>query len=307
MMHKRIVVYSLLLILLLIFMGCENKVTDKTGQVKFNISGLKNLRPSAIYEAWLIVDGNPVSVGKFSVTDSDEPFIITIQADKSIIEQATGCYITIEPIPDPSSSPSGLVILAGDFVTEADSTHINNATLTISHPSALNNNFVVATGKYVLSTPTDTNTLDETSGVWFEDISSGYYQVGLHIPSLPAHWKYEAWAVLDDTHILSMGKFSVSNQSDDSSLYCGTDYPQPYCPGEDFLNETLIENLGITWPVLLNGKNIFITVQPDVNYITTPFFLTILKSAIPANAAPHLTYSMSNQSSENSPHGYVYR
>jgi hypothetical protein len=60
-------------------------------------------------------------------------------------------------------------------------------------------------------------------------------------------------------------------------------------------------------PVQMSGKNVFITVEPIPDFSSAPFFLTILKAAIPANAAPHLTYPMTNQAATSSPSGRAFR
>jgi hypothetical protein len=97
--------------------------------------------------------------------------------------------------------------------------------------------------------------------------------------------------------------FRSANRNDDSAPYSGTVAPPSY-PGEDFVNN-LPE--GVIIPVLMSGKTVYITVEPEPDFSSAPFFLTVLKGAIPANAAPHLTYDMTNQAATSAPSGRAYR
>lgn len=311
-MNRRSSTVFLLFLLVLFLVGCDNKITDTSGQLRLDITGLVDLGATAKYEAWIIVDGVPESAGKFTVNNLGHMSVTTFSVDQSMLDTATACFISIEPIPDTSPTQSGHIILAGEFASATgDSTHANSAPLYIGHTLALNNNFTAATGTYILSSPTDTNTLNETAGVWFEDISSGYPLHGLTIPTLPANWKYEAWAVFINpltsaSQTISMGKFSVANQIDENSTYCGPITP-PSFPGEDFVNDVALLASDITSPVMMSGKTVFITVEPVPDFSSAPFFLTILKGSIPSNAAPHLTYPMTNQAVTSSPTGRAYR
>jgi hypothetical protein len=298
-MDRRTFIVSFFALILLIFMGCSNKITDTTGQLRLDISGLGNLGQLARYEAWLVVNGTPISAGKFSVNDQGVLSTTNFSVEKDILNAATSCFISVEPSPDPLTSPSNHIILGGDFADES----ATSTPLYINNPLALNNDFNSATGKYVLQSPTDNISTNQSSGVWFMDISSGFPQTGLDLPTLPAHWKYEAWAVIEG-HTLSMGKFTANDQSDDSSYYCGTDHPQLSYPGEDFVNHL---PAGIATPVMMNGKNIFITIEPDPDFSTEPFFIAILKASINTLAVPNFTYSMQNQDIITSLIGRAFR
>jgi hypothetical protein len=297
-MDRRIIVILLLLFVLLFLIGCTSKITDTSAQLKFDVTGLVDLGATAKYEAWIMVDGAPESIGKFSVNSLGHMSITSFTVERNLLSVATSCFISIETVPDSSPNHSDHIILAGDFPSDSTS----SAALVVGHPSALGNNFTAATGKYILSSPTDTNTLNETAGIWFQNISSGYPAVGLILPSLPEHWKYEAWAVIDG-QTLSMGKFLFAYQSDENAPYSGSIAP-PSVPGEDFVNN-LPE--GISQPVIMSGKNIFVTIEPEPDFSSAPFLLTVLKASIPANAAPHLTYNMTNQAAISSPSGVAIR
>ena len=48
----------------------DDNPASSTGTLKLNISNLEMLDKSEIYEAWIIVDGAPVSAGTFNVDNN---------------------------------------------------------------------------------------------------------------------------------------------------------------------------------------------------------------------------------------------
>ncbi len=252
-----------------------------TGGLTLNISGLKDLGSSAKYEGWLIVDGTPKSTGKFTVDGNGNLSTNTFAVDQSDLDNATKFVLTIEPEPDSSTSPSNVHILAGNF---NDST----AALSASDASALNNDFSSASGTFILATPTNGSATNENSGIWFLDISSGSPAVGLNLPSLPSGWKYEGWAVIDGTPV-STGKFTSVSGADESAPYSGTMARPPF-PGEDFLNNA---PMGLSFPTDLSGGTAVITIEPDPDNDSGPFFLKPLTGSIPSGAMDHTDYPLS--------------
>ncbi len=246
-----------------------------------NISGLHNLGSSAKYEGWLIVNGTPKSTGKFTVDDNGTLSSNSFAVDQSDLDNASKFVLTIEPEPDSSTSPSNVHILAGSF---NDST----ASLSVADPSALNNDFSSASGKFILATPTNGSNSNENSGIWFVDISSGTPAMGLNLPSLPSGWKYEGWAVINGTPVTT-GKFSSADGVDEAAPYSGMSAGPPF-PGEDFLNNS---PAGLSFPVDLSGNTAVITIEPDPDNDSGPFFLKLLTGDIPTNATDHMNYPLS--------------
>ena len=245
-----------------------------TQNLTLDISGLEDLGNDAIYEGWILVDGAPKTTGTFSVDASGALSQTSFELDTEDLESATAFILTVEPIPDPSPSPSDVHILAGDFSGD-------NSSLSISHSAALGNDFSSSAGTYILATPTDMDDTNEASGIWFLDNSSGSPTAGLTVPELPSGWVYEGWAVIDGTPV-STGTFREATGQDASSIYSGPGGPA--YPGEDFLNNA---PAGLTFPTDLSGGTAVISIEPVPDNSPAPFVLKPLVGQIPANAEVH--------------------
>ena len=147
--------------------------------------------------------------------------------------------------------------------------------------------FSEATGKYFLATPTDGNSdMNEESGLWFIDNSTGTKEAGLTLPTLAAGWKYEGWVVINSIAV-STGTFTNPAVADDNastSTFKGTESDGPAFPGEDFL-QNAPENLGVDFPIDLRGKTVVVSVEPDPDNSTNPFTLKPLLQLIPTDLA----------------------
>ena len=249
--------------------------------------GLERLANGYHYEGWVIVGGQPRSTGKFNanaagalVTVAGVP-IANGEFNTGIdLSAASTVVITIEPSGDTDAIPTATHYFAGAVTA-------NTATLRISAPEALNNTFASATGKYVLATPTDGDGTNEKSGVWFLSLASGSPAAGLVLPTLPAGWVYEGWAVLNGQPVTT-GRFSAASGADQSAPFSGTQ-PAPPFPGEDFLFRA---PAGLTFPTNLAGGTAVITVEPQPDDSPAPFTLKPLLGPIAANAVDHVTYTM---------------
>lgn len=273
-------------------MSC-NKTDDanQTDTLSLNITGLEDVGSNYAYEGWIMVDGSPLSAGIFTVDANGNMSTNSFEVNKEALEKATAYILTIEPTPDSDPAPSNTHILAGDFSNDA-------ASLTVGHSAALGNDFTTATGKYILTTPTDGNTQDEKSGVWFIDNSSGSGIAGLDLPTLPAGWQYEGWAVINGTPV-STGTFLSTTAADDAAPYSGTVAGPPF-PGEDFLNNA---PSGLTFPTDLTSQKIVISIEPMPDNSAAPFLLKPLKGEVPANVAIQTTYSVDNNAVATNPTG----
>ncbi len=288
-----------MLILLLgamILTGCgdddEPLLSEQT--LDLNISGLEDLGDDYAYEGWLIVDGNPVSAGIFTVNANGELSQTSFEVDATDLQNATTYVLTIEPSPDNDPAPSDVHILAGDFDNNGAST------LTISHAAAIGDDFTDSTGGYILATPTDGGSdTNENSGVWWLDPAAGP-GAALALPVLPAGWEYEGWAVVDGTPV-STGRFTSVTGADDFDGFSGSAGGPPF-PGEDLL--TNAPN-GLSFPVDLAGKTVVISVEPSPDNSPAPFLLKPLVGPVPANATDHTLYDMNNNAAATNPIGSV--
>jgi hypothetical protein len=276
-----------LVFVLVLNMGCskDKTTTPTTGTLMLNINGLSNLGSNFDYEGWVIVNGSPMSTGIFTVDDNGSLSATSFQLSLSDLQAATKFVLTIEPMPDSDPAPSNTHYLAGDFMNKS-------ASLTVADAAAFDDDFMSSTGKYILATPTNGSGTNENSGLWFIDLSSGSPAAGLNLPTLPAGWMYEGWAVINGTP-LTTGKFTATDAADEAAPYSG-DMSGPPFPGEDFLNNA---PAGLTFPTDLAGMTAVITIEPDPDNSTNPFgALKPLVGTIPADATDHTTYDMNNNS-----------
>ena len=265
----------------------DDAMAMSDGAFTLELSGVQPLSGGLHYEGWAIVDGQPVSTGKFNVDSTGTVLDLTgaLKVEGMFhpgvdLEAASAVVITIEPEGDTDTVPSGTKYLAGD---------VNGgvATLLVSHPAAVGSDFAGSTGKYILATPTNEIGDDEKSGIWFFDLSSGSPAVGLDLPVLPDGWEYEGWAVIDGTPV-STGRFTAFDQVDSHSLHSGPG-SGPEFPGEDFLVNA---PEGLTFPVDLSGAAAVISVEPSPDDSPTPFALKPLIGQIPADATDRVTYML---------------
>lgn len=264
-----------------------------TKNITLDINGLEDLGPNFAYEGWLIVDGVPVSAGVFSV-NGGALNQTNFNLNKDDVDNATAYVLTIEPVPDADPAPSDVHILAGNFSG-------NNAALSVDHPSAVTTDFSSAAGSFILATPTDTDNTNELSGVWFLDPTAGPGP-SLTLPTLPAAWEYEGWAVINGVPV-STGKFKTPIGADDNNTFSGPNGGPPF-PGEDFLTNAPD---GLTFPVDLSEDTIVISVEPIPDNSDAPFALKPLVGQAPSGAATGTSYNLNNNAAATNPSGSVSR
>lgn len=270
----------------------DNDTTDTTFDL--NINGLEDLGNDFRYEGWLIVDGAPVTTGLFTVNADGEMSSNSFTVSQADLDAATKFVLTIEPSPDSDPAPSDVHIVAGDF-------NGGTANLSVGDPAALGNDFSTSSGSYILATPTNGMDNDENSGVWFLDPAAGP-GAALDLPTLPAGWEYEGWAVIDGTPV-STGRFTDLAAADSDDSFSGTMSGPPF-PGEDFLMNA---PAGLSFPVDLSGATMVISVEPSPDNSPAPFLLKPLLGQAPANAADHTSYALDNISANNNPTGTATR
>ncbi|QXP61772.1 anti-sigma factor [Olleya sp. HaHaR_3_96] len=241
----------------------------ETSELTLNLSDLDPLGDDFVYEGWIIVDGAPVSTGRFS----DVTFPQTFQVLSSQLASATTFVLSIEPTVDPDPAPAATKVLSGDFSGSSASVNSN-----------LVADFSTAAGTFILATPTDMDDTNEESGVWFLDNASGSAVTGLNLPELADGWKYEGWAVIDGTPI-STGTFTDASMADDNaatSPFKGDAGNGPGYPGEDYLQNA---PAGFTFPTDLRGTTIVVSVEPSPDNSAAPFTLKPLLQDVAMDAA----------------------
>jgi hypothetical protein len=151
------------------------------------------------YEGWLIVDGSPVSTGKFTVDangnilDLEGNTIDRFSLKNIDIEMATDFVLSLEPAGDTDTTPSAIKPLAGTLSAEKDS-----ASLTYNIGIDLSS----IAGEYILATPTDDAEADDfyldLEFINLANLTSGHY---------------EGWLIVNGAPI-STGKFKISDSGE---------------------------------------------------------------------------------------------
>ena len=209
----------LVLSLVLIFAGCDSDTATTTSQtLRLSLTAVDALTNGFHYEGWAIVSGSPVSTGKFNVDASGNLVDLSgstisngdFDAGQDL-SSASAVVITIEPAGDTDAIPADTKYLGGD-ISSLD------AALSPAHGSSLGDAFSSATGSYILTTPTDDPAANDLSGIWFLDNSSGSPAVGPTLPTLPAGWKYEGWAVIGGSPVTT-GTFTAVDAVDDAAPF----------------------------------------------------------------------------------------
>ncbi|GAB5519845.1 MAG: hypothetical protein RhofKO_20960 [Rhodothermales bacterium] len=283
---------SLFALALFTFVACDTGTSaDEGTRLELSISGLDPLTNGFHYEGWAIVDGQPVTTGKFNVnadgryTDLNGREISnTFEVDRDI-STATAVVLTIEPAGDTDTVPAATKYLGGDLRS-------GSASLSVAHGSSLGDTYANAAGTYILATPTDGPNSDETSGIWFLDPSSGMPVAGLDLPTLPDGWAYEGWVVIDGSPVTT-GTFTSVDTADDAAPFSGPNAGPNY-PGEDFLMNA---PAGLSFPVDLSGRTAVISIEPMPDDSPAPFTLKPLAGPIPSGAQPMTPYTVDNNAS----------
>ena len=173
----------------------DDPIEPESQILELSFTGLEPLANGYHYEGWAIINGAPVTTGKFNI-DTNGALVTTSGGlivggafDTGIdLEETTMVIITIEPAGDTDVVPAATHVMAGPI-----SGVFGN--LTVGDGAALGDDFLGATGDFILATPTDGAGNNENSGIWFLSLASGSPAVGLALPTLPAGWAYEGWAV----------------------------------------------------------------------------------------------------------------
>jgi hypothetical protein len=268
--------------------ACSDSVSPRHSRLVLAFSGLEPLANGFHYEGWAITSSGPVSTGKFMVGTAGALVTLTGatipsgEFDTGLdLDAVTAIVITVEPAGDVDAVPATTKILAGALVN-------GTADLRISATQALATDFATATGKFILATPTDESNNNETSGIWFLELVGGSPRTGLVLPTLPAGWAYEGWAVITGKPVTT-GRIISAGSADAAAPFSGPLAGPPF-PGEDFLVNA---PTGLIFPTDLSGGLAVITVEPVPDDSPAPFTIKPLVGAIPANAADHVTFSMS--------------
>ncbi len=281
---------QLLLTLILVsslLTACSTSSDSDPQILTLELAGVESLQNGFHFEGWVIINGSPVTTGKFNVDTNGnlvtltgstiENGAFTVDADLS---SATTFVLSIEPSGDTDDIPAETHHLSGEISN-------GRSTLSFAHSASLGNDYRDAAGSYILATPSDDDDSNENSGIWFLDPSGP--SATLTLPTLPAGWRYEGWAVSGGTPI-STGTFTSVTGADAFAGFSGSN-PTPPFPGEDFL---LNAPSGLSFPIDLAGGIAVISIEPYPDDSPAPYTLKPLVGQIPTSATDRTLYSTDN-------------
>ncbi len=276
--------------LILISAGCDGDSGSSAAAPKVRMTidaqNFTPLKEGFTYKAWARVGGVYLSADAFNVTETGQLLTSGSQLrDKSFvfegdITDADLIVISIEGKTGAGEVPSQSIMLAADVtgVTEL---------LTTSHSAALGGSLSSQTGQLTVMTPSDIDTSNEASGIWFLTVSGATMTKGLSLPTLNEGWVYEGWIETGGARY-STGRFS-SNTSLDTNLYSFPDSP-PF-PGEDFL---INPPTGVTFPLNLDGGKVLITAEPEPDDSIAPSGIVVLTAQLPSTVVGGSVHQLVN-------------
>ena len=250
---------------------------ESTQQLELSFNGLENLGDGFVYEGWIMVDGNPVSTGTFTVNGSGNLSRSSFPVPATQLAAATKFILTIEPSPDNNAMPAATKYLAGDFSG-------SSASLSVADAATLMDDFSSAAGSYILASPSAGPDGSHTNGIWWLNPPMPF-SPGLMLPTLPAGWMYEGWVVVDGTPATT-GRFSqvMGADSDEGGAAAGPMGTPPF-PGQDFVSP----------PMNLIGGAAVISIEPEPDNSPAPFTLKpLVDMMIEDDMGQHMQQMMEN-------------
>jgi hypothetical protein len=280
-------IIRIFLVIGLLFAGCEileTEVPSSVREMEISFTGLPQLPDTLEYVSWLagpegsffyrVEKFTPVN-GSFSklYTDIKAGAIVGMQYLVLSIEKK-GLHDTV------LTKPSDVPILAGYL-------NGNQGEIKFSEDNSMPR-FESVKGNYMLATPSDTDPLNETSGIWFVDKdSAGNMIAGLTLPALPKGWFYQGWIEKDGRKFVT-GHFQDIEDFDLDAPYSDTTATVYEFPGEDFL---LNPPDGVTFPLDLQGAKVYITLQPKYDLMGSYGF-RILEGQVTVGSVPGTVYQL---------------
>lgn len=262
--------------------------------------GLEDLGEHSVYQAWLVVGGEPQSAGRFRVDASTNPPILVgefeevvfgyvdgaelgpsntrLGEDFPFLDDATAFFLTIESAGQDDRIPSANVIAAGTFV-DREAVLDQNGLPALGIPG--NAALATAAGTVALETPTQAAP-NGLNGVWFRNPATG--QPSLNLPVAEGDFVYEAW-VETPNGLRSLGRFRDPTRRDFNSGAPESMGPSgigPDVPGQDFAAPYTVAE--VPTPDLADGNwRVALCLEPEPD--TGPgAAIALLAAAIPTGA-----------------------
>ena len=270
--------------------GSDEPDESESGRLILSMQQIVPFPGNSHMEGWIVLLNEPNrSIGKFNVNQSGvlvdlagNP-ITTGQIDTEFaLEDALAMFVTIEPSGDADDIPSETRLMGGLFVD-------GQAALRAADVEGIEDELILAAGNYIVDSPTDGPGTNETSGIWFVNLTGGPPARGLRVAIPIQGWHYQGWAEFDGIAV-NMGVITHHSRPDESSLYSGPTLGYNY-PGEDFLVNAPD---GLTFPVPVANAKVFVTLEPAVDQDPAPSQFVLFEGRVPTEPAPNVTYDMVN-------------
>ncbi len=305
----------LLATLLCLWLASCVQTNEVVEQISLSVQNLPPLQ-NAYYQLWVTFyqfniptggdapqhEGEYESVGAFTVAEDGSLRGLSGGAAAFRLPPGTNAQllkdIVISVQTAETEQPQSIIMggpIQGDAVTAS-------ASLDIAYADAFRTNFASASGVCTITSPTSPS--DSNSGVWFVQLGSPLSAGLQNVPLLPGAWRYEGWVLQPvaggQIRYISTGKFSRADSADHDGAgpYAGSAGPAFNFPGQDFIQ-------GMRIPSLLEpGYAFMVTLEPEPDNSTQPFFLTLLKSQ-PAGASAPRTQTLDNVIQAVAPRGKI--
>ena len=273
--------------------GPENLVLSFTNLVSLNET------EEGHYEGWAIIDGSPISTGKFNVNEDGMPIGL---GGGSIIDEfdagqditgASDIVITLEPPGDDDDIPSNVKLLAAAVMD-----HQAELKLNVPGRDVLE---TMTTGSFFLATPSDNPDVPDNDdmGIWFLQMpgpAPGFED----LPDIGPNWAYEGWVVdvtdPENPMPYSTGRFSEASGADSDEAGCNGGGPA--FPGQDFVEAQCPPFLDLDTGNFL----VVITIEPEPDNLSSPFQIKPMAGPIPEDALGQ-NNELSNQAADTFPTG----
>ena len=289
---KKLIILSILSIFM--FSCTETDILDESGEIEFTAFNLPELPDGYFYEAWLLVDGSYVSVGRINNDSIQNNFARMSRIDASDLNLAQSMAMTIE---NNSGAPSNYVLLIGNFegntVQLKPNITAQNGVQTLAQQ--ISGAFTVRNA----SVPSEDESMYGVNGIWFfKGEENKEPTLNLKYEGLD----YQAWTVktLNNTDWnLNMGVIRADTLADTWRNFIPSPYTPniPAFPGEDFLQQPgeIIAFPEGFFPVDVRGSKVIITpIFQNYNNSEIPFPIHLLQAEVPENATknPNVTYEL---------------
>ncbi len=275
---------------LLVAVGCDSSSTEAEEEGLFSVHvSMSNLEPlpgGFHYAGWAELPGSDlVAVGRFSAGPNGT--LVDLEGNRLIggrftvaedLTNALEFLVTIESGDSDSEAPSETRLVAGP---------VEGLEATLTVQGGIHESIGTSSGTFILATPTNGPDSNETSGVWFINITGGQFARGLLVPYPLEGWSYHGWVDIDGI-TAATGPILGANNADGAAPHSGSLEGFDF-PGEDFL---VNPPDGLSFPTPVGSARVYVTLEPDPDPSPEPSYFVLLSGSVPGSPADSTNYTM---------------